>query len=617
MDAEIILYLLLLNTMNRFSYFIAACMVLSGLLISGCRKDAWDDIDKISTTNPSFDGYHPKFDTILHRANGFSGGAGSTVIAPTTLQLADMKTAIDWTPYGSPLSLKISELYDAGQRIDINYGMLFPSDNPEVYMIAMPFMHNNDVSSIVFYYHDNTEQDRFLLVEKHELISRIQQNGTSLFETMPAFSLIAGAFNTIQISKDSTYNATVNTWLDNYIDNKRESNNIGTRDILTICANYYSFNLVGGTEYITVWEECYSTSTGGTPNGFFGLTNFGTGDDSGRGGSGGEGGSGDQNSDGPVLAGECWNNISRQAQDAIIEVMESYYAPCPEEQDAVNQAIQDVIADLCAEINSSGKVLGTGYEAINLDKSTVTHRVMNKLGDKVNDALEGNPYIKLSPNLLNDCPKLNCILNNLLNGIGPESHFLCDMLSKFDGNPKFEIGSGVPKSNEPNFDGKTFISLTGNSIGIMFNKNKCESMNGINLFETFQHELVHADFFRRLIEDYNWTGNSLTLDASFKTLVAAKYGANATPDMHILMLNQILPDMINSLMEANGSTLQCTGFEDSGDCKHFKTLIINGFSAELLETQLGISLEQHILNANEYSLWKLRQPLFINLNTCQ
>ncbi len=34
--------------MNRFYYFIAGCMIVVGLLISGCRKDTWDDENRFS-----------------------------------------------------------------------------------------------------------------------------------------------------------------------------------------------------------------------------------------------------------------------------------------------------------------------------------------------------------------------------------------------------------------------------------------------------------------------------------------------------------------------------------------------------------------------------------------
>jgi hypothetical protein len=83
------------------------------------------------------------------------------------------------------------------------------------------------------------------------------------------------------------------------------------------------------------------------------------------------------------------------------------------------------------------------------------------------------------------------------------------------------------------------------------------------------------------------------------------------------MLNEVLPDMFNSLMQANGSSELCTGTETSGPCKYFRTLIINGFSEELLETQLGVSSNQHKLDVASYNLWKLTQPLFITLNSCK
>jgi hypothetical protein len=83
------------------------------------------------------------------------------------------------------------------------------------------------------------------------------------------------------------------------------------------------------------------------------------------------------------------------------------------------------------------------------------------------------------------------------------------------------------------------------------------------------------------------------------------------------MINELLPSMINSLMQANGSSELCTGTETSGPCKYFRTLILNGFGEDLLETQLGISITQHKLDLAGLNLWKISQPLFINLDACK
>ncbi|MBK8888203.1 MAG: hypothetical protein IPN46_17375 [Saprospiraceae bacterium] len=293
----------------------------------------------------------------------------------------------------------------------------------------------------------------------------------------------------------------------------------------------------------------------------------------------------------------CLNNpdilqkIEELNQNEIIDV-------CTNQR--ISNNAEEIALDLC---------FGCGKDGVGLTPES--------LEDAYYKALEGNPYIKILPSLATNCPKLNCILKNLLSGEGPSSDFLCDMISKFDGKPGFEIGSTIPKLGEPIFNAKTIVTPTGSNIGIVFNKNNCNSYNGINLFETFQHELVHADLYRQLIEDYSWNGDPMNFDETFKMLVLKKYGPDATPDEHVLMLNQILPNMINSLMQANGDNTLCTGLENSGPCFNFKTLILNGFSAELLETQLGISLEQHRVNADAYNIWKLSQPLFITLNNCK
>lgn len=129
---------------------------------------------------------------------------------------------------------------------------------------------------------------------------------------------------------------------------------------------------------------------------------------------------------------------------------------------------------------------------------------------KINAVLDGNPHIKISANLATDCPKLNCILNKLMQGDGTGSDFLCDLMSKFDGSPKFGIAAQFPSSSDnPEFAGKAEV-INGNIL-ISFNKNNCKNIEGFDLFETFQHELVHADFYRQLIKDYGWSGSPMTL----------------------------------------------------------------------------------------------------------
>jgi hypothetical protein len=69
--------------MDRFNYFIAGCMIVVRLLISGCRKDMWDDIDVSSSNHAIFTVYHPVFDTIPNGTNGFSGIQNAQILAPT------------------------------------------------------------------------------------------------------------------------------------------------------------------------------------------------------------------------------------------------------------------------------------------------------------------------------------------------------------------------------------------------------------------------------------------------------------------------------------------------------------------------------------------------------
>src|SRR5690606_35547659 len=132
---------------------------------------------------------------------------------------------------------------------------------------------------------------------------------------------------------------------------------------------------------------------------------------------------------------------------------QSYIDPCTGEDVISEEDLNDAISAACS---------GDGRHAA------------NTFSAQINEALEGNPHIKLSKNLATDCPKLNCILNKLLGEGEPSSDFLCNMLDQFDGNPTIGIRATVPKLGEPNFLGKTQV-VNGKNILISFNKNNCNS----------------------------------------------------------------------------------------------------------------------------------------------
>lgn len=330
----------------------------------------------------------------------------------------------------------------------------------------------------------------------------------------------------------------------------------------------------------------------------------------------------DVTSDMKCIRGQLGAEISKvlglsAAEIEKLSIQELYkktkVADCLRKTGNAQDAEKDKLIDFYKNTDLIDPCTGDEIDKDDIILSLCQNNKVNMAG--LDEALEGNPHIKLSKNLATDCPKLNCILNKLLGEGELSSDFLCNMLDQFDGNPTIGIVTTLPRVGEPNFLGKTEV-IKGKNILIHFNKNNCNSIEVLDLFETFQHELIHADFFRQLFEDYGWTGDYLTLDETFKKLVEFKYGPDATPDQHVLMLNELLPDMINSLMQANGSSIQCNGTETSGDCLYFKTLIINGFSEELLANELGISFDLHTNNLTLYNLWKVSQPLYNTLNNC-
>lgn len=562
--------------MNRFFYFMAGCMIVVGLLISGCRKDTWDDENIPLSTHAVFMGYHPVFDTIPTGINGFSGNQDAQTLAPTAAQIAEMKISFDNIPYGSPLSLKIGQISERGQVIDINHSMIQRSDDPDRYVISMPFIRNGAVESMIYYYHTDPGTGTFLLVEKQEVIQEIQNKCSTVSTNLPLFAMIAGIFNTTQLKLDSTYNSTINNWLSQYLENRHETGNIVSRDIIIICDYvYYATPLAQmdcGCDVVQISAsyDCYSFGGGGGIFHDFGDPSFATGGQPKGGKSDGDG-SGGSSDDGPILIGECWNNLSQQAHDAIIDVMESYYSPCPDQQAAVDKAIQDVLSDICAEINENGKILGIGYEALNLDKSTVTHRVMNKLNDKIDESLDGMDIIRL----YNLDARTKCIYAKIMQS---DNQIICTQLKRFEksNNGKLNLQFSIAdKDGNKNYSKRAVTNfknwVTYHQIDIQFNPYFLEESCDLFITKTFFYEIIHANIYAMYVSKEMGLNIETYYPGIKEYFYKYKYDAD-----HEYMGDKMIGDIVQFLKEIYGSqytdeeyeALAWVGLEDTDAYKN-------------------------------------------------
>jgi len=123
----------------------------------------------------------------------------------------------------------------------------------------------------------------------------------------------------------------------------------------------------------------------------------------------------------------------------------------------------------------------------------------------------------------------------------------------------------------------SLAQIINNKQAIVINSDNCnDNLNPINVFETLQHEMIHADIQRRLLEEYGLVQDPYCSDPyldAFNLLINAEYGSNPTADEHELMINEYIGPMVQSLIEANGG---------EGSIEDFIGIVLNGLPGSLL-----------------------------------
>ena len=124
----------------------------------------------------------------------------------------------------------------------------------------------------------------------------------------------------------------------------------------------------------------------------------------------------------------------------------------------------------------------------------------------------------------------------------------------------------------PGATGSAQLTMSGN-IAITINRNTCND-DGENVFaayETFQHELLHAKIINSL-RNFGYNGTSETIEQAFFEMVNIRYGENPNEAQHQFMLCHFLDQMVNSLVDINGS----------GVYSDFLGLVLSGFPDSVL-----------------------------------
>ena len=254
--------------------------------------------------------------------------------------------------------------------------------------------------------------------------------------------------------------------------------------------------------------------------------------------------------------------------------------PCNPEL-STKDIINNLIAELClnfssGQSNTSNSDGGEMEDVDNSDFSVESQDFISILNDY--------DFIVISPTLSQKCPKASCVLGKLLNNeAGVSTSFICSILNGFENN-----GINMVFHAGPFDTGNHFGAITkpvGPIIGfdnmkpkieISFNSNLCENSSALDIFETYQHELVHAHLFRLMFQYYNLVDEvgQLSINQAFDNLVEGIYGPDANVnDQHELMLDYFVTPMVNSLIELNGGI---------GTFEDFEWLILDSFDTELL-----------------------------------
>ena len=232
--------------------------------------------------------------------------------------------------------------------------------------------------------------------------------------------------------------------------------------------------------------------------------------------------------------------------------------------------------------------------------------------DLIKDTGDNGDRINTHHSLKTYCPDLACIWENMQKGKGLSTNFVCDLFKNFedpnDWKNVLDIRAGSIKE-KPAAYGKTEIKQ--GIIYITINKNNCGGTDKLDMYETIQHELIHAKIINECMNLYGFDGttvNSLSFSQAFEKLVIHEYGKNATKDEHKLILDKYLHDMVNDLINITGK----------GTYDDYIGLVLNGFPKDIL-LQCGYAVGGGPGTVEDkyhtYQVFKHNNPdIFNNLN---
>jgi hypothetical protein len=234
--------------------------------------------------------------------------------------------------------------------------------------------------------------------------------------------------------------------------------------------------------------------------------------------------------------------------------------------------------------------------------------------EEIADIYEGFPatdHIVIFGGIENYCPRLACLLNKLKDQELPQESSLCEMFNNLHSDD-LVIYMGLKQFNAPQYNPSATAGtrISEGTLIIEFNSNKCEleDRNILDLLDDIQHELVHVDIDRVLLDDYNWDGNPSTKLTPLQEWLGNDYESNSDYMLHRYMLENYLADMVSTYIELN---------DGQGTYNDFVAHVMNGIPADLY-SYIEVTPEGYTALYQQYLNYiSVARPITTNLNECE
>ncbi|TVR75892.1 MAG: hypothetical protein EA412_14675 [Chitinophagaceae bacterium] len=502
------------------------------------------------------------------------------------------------------------------------------------YVISIPLIKNGKITSFILYsafidYYQITFQSL------HEVFYKLNTNTITLDSFTGPETLALLKYSNLLFLTRGLYSPAIYNWID---ENQNEFNsNFSTErtqvtiDVMVVKVFNYGWNSDVYSHTFDITIECQGDSWTGwvqPPSG------GGGGGGGGTGGGGGSSGSGNppETEEIPDIEFIHPNHIDKDcfyfsftpdAIEELLSIANGVTQKCSNDQ-SPSEAVASILENLCDSPQGGDNAqLQAALANINGDIIEISNNIIDR--DMIRDEFAGEDDWVMTSGIGGDCSKLKCLLAILLDN-NPDfesplnSHLFCARLHYFLGRDLendrhlYILSESFDEASNINTNANAFVTIlyddnNAPQVGIIFNSDKCENTSTFDLFNTFIHELIHADLWRRLIEDYGFTSINDEQHAFELLLTGMGYDGTNWDDQHQLMLDYYVIEMATILWEATG---------EIGEIIDYIGYVLNGFPLDLIVESGWYENEVQTLFEIQKSLDFIKniEPFHSNFNLC-